>query len=75
MWEWRNQTLETQSVFLNRGWFYVVYEKLFPRFGCIVFLNNAYTLNEVENGEEGASVEEYKGKMEMQWDRFTVSFT
>ena len=33
--------------------------------GFIVFLHNAYTPNEVENGE-GASVDEYKGKVEMQ---------
>ena len=32
----------------------------------LFFLNNAYTPNEVENGEEGASLDEYKGKMEMQ---------
>lgn len=43
--------------------------------GFIVFLNNAYAPNEVENGEEGASVDEYKVKMEMQRKRFIVFFT
>lgn len=34
--------------------------------GLYCFLDDAHTLNEVENGEGGTSVDEYKGKMEMQ---------
>lgn len=36
------------------------------------FFNNASALSKVENGKDGASVDEYKGRMNRQWNMFIV---
>lgn len=57
------------SIILKKGWLCVAYEKLFHTF---FFFNNAGALSKVENGKDGASVDEYRGRMNRQWNMFIV---